>query len=181
MKALSNCGDQKHGSQENCDTHVLVSVLSGFCTLIGSLRSLFTQTKKLLVLRVVVIGHEYRTGWRLRIVERVRPQPGCEGRSVFVAKAPLEELRRLLLTVELSGKPTVKGVAVLDPLLTCQGSEPFSSDSKPVRLGVVLCAFSGPLCRLVPAPRGGHCDQSENECLDDFNHFKTGLRRKDVL
>src|SRR5438046_6993989 len=90
MKALSNCGDQKHGSQENCDTHVLVSVLSGFCTLIGYFRSLFTQTKKLLVLRVVVIGHEHRTGWHLRIVEKIRPQPGCEGRSVFVAKASLK-------------------------------------------------------------------------------------------
>src|SRR5206468_6372678 len=160
-EALSNCGDQMHRSEENCDTHVLVSVLSGFCTLIDYLRSLFTQTKKQFVLRVVVIGHEYRTGWRLRIVERVRPQPGCEGRSVFVAKAPLEELRRLILAVELRGNPTVESIALVDALLSCQGGKAFSSNPEPTRFGVLLCAFPGPLCRLVPAPCRGHGNESE--------------------
>src|SRR5206468_401900 len=171
----------RHRSEENCDTHVLVSVLSGFCTLIGYLCSLFTQTKKLLVLRVVVIGHEHRTGWRLRIVERVGPQPGCEGRSVFVAKAPLEELRRLLLAVELRGNPTIEGVAVVDALLSCQGGKAFSSNSEPTRLGVLLCTFSGPLCCLIPTPCRGHGNESEYQRFDNFNRFKTGLRRRAVL
>ena len=73
-------------------------------------------------------------------------------------------------------EPTIKGVAVVDPLLACQGGKPFSSDSKPVRLSVVLCPFSGPLRCLKPAPGSGHGDQSEDQCLDNFNHFKTDLR-----
>src|SRR5206468_11659346 len=105
----------------------------------------------------------------------------CESRSVFVAKAPLEELRRLLLAVELRGNPTVEGVAVVDPLLPCQGGKAFSSNSEPARFGVLLCTFSGPLCCLVPAPRRGHGNQSEYQRLDNFNRFKTGLRRSAVL
>src|SRR5437870_9749853 len=111
MKALPNGRNQKHGGRKNRNAHVIVSCLSRFCTSVCYLRSLLIQTKKLLVLGVVVLGHEDRTGRRLGVVERVRPQPGCEGRSVFVAKAPLEELRRLLLTVELRGNPTIEGVA----------------------------------------------------------------------
>jgi hypothetical protein len=91
--------------------------------LFGDLRSFFIQVKELLVLGVVIVGHEDRARRRLRVVERIRPQPGCEVRSVLVAKAPLEELRRLVLAIQLGGEPTVEGVAVVDPLLSCQGSE----------------------------------------------------------
>src|SRR5439155_26967145 len=142
---------------------------------------LFTQTKKLLMLRVVVIGHEYRTGWRLRIVERVGPQPGCEGRSVFVAKAPLEELRRLLLAVELRGNPTVESIALVGALLSCQGGKAFSSNSEPTRFGVLLLAFSVPLCCFIPAPCRCHVNESEYHRFDNCNCFKTGLRRRKVL
>ena len=121
MKALSNGRNQKHGSQENRDAHVLISGLSGFCPLVGYLSSFFIQAKKLFVLGVVVIVHEDRAGWRLRVVERIGAQPGCEGRSVFVAKAPLEELRRLLLAFELRGNPTVESIAVVDALLDLPG------------------------------------------------------------
>src|SRR6266478_4213676 len=102
-------------------------------------------------------------------VERVRPQPGCEGQSVFVAKTPLEELRRLLLAVELRGNPTVESIALVDALLSCQGGKAFSSNSEPTRFGVLLRTFSSPLCCLIPAPCCGHGDQSENQCLDNFN------------
>src|SRR5436309_4166027 len=100
---------------------------------------------------------------------------------LLIAKTPLEELRRLLLIIELGGEPTVERVAVVDPLLSCQGGKPFGSDSKPIRLGVQLSALSSPLCRLVSAPRGGDSNQGEDQRLDNFNRFKTGLRRKDVL
>src|SRR5207249_7368829 len=121
MKALPNGCNQEHSGQKNRNAHVLVSGFPRLCTLISHVRGLLIQAKKLLVLRVVIFEHEYRTGRRLRIVERVRPQPGCEGRSVFVAKAPLEELRRLLFATELGGEPTVERIAVVDPLLSCQG------------------------------------------------------------
>src|SRR4029077_8413604 len=91
-------------------------------------------------------------------------------------KAPLEELRRLGSAIELGGEPTVEGVAVVDSLLACQGGKPFRCNPKPARLGVQFRALSSPLCRLVPTPCGGHGDQSEDQCLDNFNHFQTGLR-----
>ena len=56
MRALSNSRNQRHGGQENRDMHVLVSGLAGFCILVGYLGCLFTQTKKLLVLRVMCQG-----------------------------------------------------------------------------------------------------------------------------
>src|SRR5438128_8404411 len=152
MKALSNRRDQKHGSQENRDAHVLVSSFSGFCALIGYLRSLFTQTKELLVLGVVVLGHEDRARRRLDVLERVGAQPGCECGAVLVTKAPLKELRGLFFTIELGGEPTVEGVAVVDPLLPCQGDKSFTSDPEPSRLGILFCTLSSPLCCLVPAP-----------------------------
>ena len=81
------------------------------------------------------LWHGDRAGGRLRVVERIGPRPGCEGQSILVTKATLEELRRLLLAIQLGGKPTVEGITVVDPLLSCQGNKPFGSDSKPVRLG----------------------------------------------
>src|SRR4029453_3959738 len=120
-------------------------------------------------------GHEDRAGGRLRVVERIGARPGCECRAVFVTKASLEELSRLLLTIELGGKPTVEGFAVVDSLLSCQGGEAFSSNSEPSSLGVLLCALSSPLRGLIPAPCCGHGDQGEDQGLDNFNRFKTGL------
>jgi len=99
MKTLSNGRNQKYGCQQDRDAHVLVSGLSEFCTLVGYLCSFFIQTKKLLVLRIVIVGHENRARWRLRVVERIGAQPGCEGRSVLGAKASLKELCSLQLTV----------------------------------------------------------------------------------
>src|SRR5262249_30151935 len=128
------------------------------------------------MLGVVIIRHEDRTRRCLRVVERIALHPSCECRPIFIAKSPLKELRYLLLAVELGGEPTIKGIAVVDSLLACQSGESFSSDSKPVRLGVLLGAFSGPLCRLVPAPCRGYGDQGKDQCLDNFNHFQTGLR-----
>jgi hypothetical protein len=142
---------------------------------------LLIQTKELLVLGVVVLGHEDRAGWRLRVVKRVGAQPGCECRTVLVTKATLEELRRLLLTIQLGSEPTVESIAVVDPLLSCQGGKAFSSNSEPTRFGVLLCAISSPFCRLVPAPCGGDGDQGEYHRFDNFNRFKTRLRRKNVL
>ena len=113
MKALCNGRNQNHGGQENRDTYVLVSRLPGFCPLFGNRRSFFIQTKKLLVLRIVVRRHEDWARRRLRVVERIGPQPGCEGGSVLVAKATLQELRCPLLTIELGSEPTVEGVAVV--------------------------------------------------------------------
>src|SRR5207244_13387296 len=169
--------DQKHCSQENRDAHVLISGLSGFCTLFSNLCSFFIQAKKLLVLSVVVLGHEDRAGWRLRIVERIGAKPGGESGSVLVAKPSLKKLRRLLLPIELGSEPTIEGIAVVDPLLPCHCGKAFSSNSKLTGFAIFFCALSGPLCRLVPAPRSGHGDQSEDHRLDNFNRFKTGLRR----
>src|SRR6184192_2584546 len=181
MKTLSYGRNQKHRGQENRDAYELVTCLPGFCTLFGNLRSFFIQAKKLLVLGVVVLRHEDRARRRLRVVERLGIQPGCESRSVLVAKAPFEELSRLVLTIKFGGKPTVEDVAVVDPLLSCQGGKAFSSDSKPSRFGVLLCTVSSPLSCLVPTPRGGHGNEGEYYRFDNFNRFKTGLRRKDVV
>src|SRR3982750_2998872 len=125
---------------------------------------------------VVILGHEDRAGSRLRVVEWIRAHPSCECWAVLVAETPLEELRRFFPTVQLRGEPTVEGIAVVYPLLSCQSGKAFSCNSEPTRLGVTFCAPSGPLRCLVSAPGSSHGDQSENKCLDDFNQLKTGLR-----
>src|SRR5439155_17034778 len=181
MKALSNCGNQEHSSQEDGDAHVLVSGLSGLCALIGYVRSLLTQTKELFVLGVVVIGHEDRARRRLRVVERIGAKPGRKCAAVLIAKTALEELRRLLLIIELGGEPTIERVAVVDPLLPCQGGKAFGSNSEPTRLGVLLCASSSPRCCLVSAPRSGHSNKGEDQRLDNFNRFKAALGSMTVL
>ena len=158
MKALSNRRDQKHGGQQNRDTHVLISCLSGFCSLFGNVRSLFIQAKKLLVLRIVVLGHEDRPRRCLRVVERIGPHPSCEGEPVLIAKSPLEELRRHLLALEPRDEPTVEGVAVVDSLLSCQSGKTFSHNPESTRLGVLFCALSSPLRCRVPTPRSGDSD-----------------------
>ncbi len=137
MKALPNGCNQEHSGQKNRNAHVIVARLSRFCTSFHDVRSLLIQTKELLVLCVLVVGHEDRARRRLRVLERIRLQPSREGGPVFVSKATLEELRRLL-TIQLRSEPTVESVAVVDPLLSCQGRKAFSSDSEPARLGVLL-------------------------------------------
>src|SRR4029453_6959369 len=131
--------------------HVLVSGLSGFCALVSHFCSLFRQNQKLLVLGVVVVGHEDRARRRLRVVEWVRAHPCCECRSVFVSKAPLKELRGFFLTVQLGGEPTVERVAIVDSLLACQGGKPFGSNPESTCFGVTLCPFSRPSCLLISA------------------------------
>ena len=133
------------------------------------------------MLGVVVFRHEDRARRRLRVLKGIRVQPGCECGAVFVTKASLKELRGLFFTIELGGNPSVESVAVVDPLLSCQGDQPFTSDPEPSRLGVLLCALSSPLCRLIAAPGRGHGDQGEDHRLEDFNRFKTGLRRRAFL
>src|SRR5204863_7982089 len=96
-------------------------------------------------------------------------------------KTTLEKLRRLLFATKLRSEPTVEGVAVVDPLLSCQSGKAFRSDSEPVRRGVLLRASSGPRCCLVSAPRSGYGYESEDHCFDNFDRFKTGLRRRNVL
>jgi hypothetical protein len=100
------------------------------------------QTKELLVLGVVVVGHENRTRRRLRVIERIGAQPGCESGSVLVTKASFEKLRRLLLTIEVDSKPTVTGVAVVDSFLSCQSGKAFGGNPEPACLGVLLRATS---------------------------------------
>src|SRR5438552_16863703 len=90
-------------------THVLVSRLAGFCALFGDCRSFLAQAKELLVLRVMIFGHEDRARRRLHVPERIGLQPGRKCGAVLVSKAPLEELRRLLLATELGGEPIVEG------------------------------------------------------------------------
>ena len=79
------------------------------------------------------------------------------------------------LPIELGGEPTVEGIAVVDPLLSCQGDKPFNSDSEPSRLGILLCTLSSPLCCLIPTPCRGHGHKGEDQRLKNFNRFKTGL------
>ena len=55
----------------------------------------FIQIEELLVLGVVILGHEDWARRRLRVVERVGAHPCCECRPGFVAKAKLKELRVL--------------------------------------------------------------------------------------
>jgi hypothetical protein len=112
----------------------------------------------------------------LRVVERIGLQPRSKCEAILVAKASLEELGHLFLAVEFGRQPTVAGVAVVDSLLSCQSSKASGGNSEPTCLGVLLRARSGPLCCLVPAPRSGQNDESENHRLDNFNHFQMGLR-----
>src|SRR5258705_12352723 len=128
------------------------------------------------MLGVVILGHEDRARRRLRVVEWVRAHPCCECRPVLVAKAPLEEFRRLCLAIELGGEPTIKGIAVVDPLLSCQGGKPFRSNPKSTCVGVLLRTVSSPFCCLITAPCCSHRDQSEYRRLDNFNHFQRELR-----
>src|SRR4029450_11027627 len=109
----------------------LVSPPSRFCALVSHFRSLFIQTKELLVLGVVVLGHEDRARRRLRVLKGIRAQPGCECGAVFLTKGPLKELAGLFFTIELGGDPTVEGVAVVDPLLSCQSDQSFAGDPEP--------------------------------------------------
>ena len=87
---------------------ILISRLSRFCALVSHVCSLLIQTKKLLVLGVVILGHEDRARRRLRVVEWVRPYPCCECGAVLVPKTPLEELRGFFFAVQLRGEPTIK-------------------------------------------------------------------------
>src|SRR4029077_12157080 len=96
-KPLPDGRNQEHSGKEHCDAHILVSRLSRFCALVSHVCSLLIQSKKLLVLGIVILGHEDRAGRRLRVVEWVGPYPCCECDAVFVAKAPLKELRRFFL------------------------------------------------------------------------------------
>ena len=68
-----------------------------FVPSVGHLHSLLIQTKELLVLGVVILGHEDRARRRLRVLEWIGAHPGCECGSVLVSKAPLKELRGLFL------------------------------------------------------------------------------------
>src|SRR5215469_8174026 len=126
--------------------------------------------------RLVVFGHEYRTGRGLRVVEWIGLHPGSKSRPVLVAKAAFEKLNLLLFPVQLGGKPAIEGVTIVDSLLSGQSGEPLSSNSEPTCLRILLCALSCPLCCLVPAPRGGDGDQGEYHPFDNFNRLKTGLR-----
>ncbi len=101
-----------------------------------------TQTKKLLVLRVVVPRDEDRARRRFWFVERIGAQPGDKCRAVLVAKAALEKLRRLLLTIELGGKPTVEGIAVVDALLSCEVARPSAVTRS--RLALAYCSARFP-------------------------------------
>ena len=101
--------------------------------------------------------------------------------AVLVAKAPLKETRGLFIIIELGDEPTVEGIAVVDPLLSCQGGKAFSANPEPTRFGVIFCAHAGPPSCLVPAPRGGHGNQGQYHGFDNFNRFKSGLRRRNVL
>ena len=104
MKALSDGRNQKHSREENGNAYILVSRLSRFGASVGHVGSLFIQIEELLVLGVVILGHEDRARRRLRVVERVRPHPCCECRSVLVTKAPLKELRGFFLAIQLGGR-----------------------------------------------------------------------------
>src|SRR5205823_14118512 len=107
-----------------------------------------------------VLGHEDRARRRLRVVERIGPQPSFECRAVLVSKATLEELRRLL-TIQLRREPTVESIAVVDPFLSCHGGKPFRSNPKSTCLGVLLRTASSPFCCLITTPCCSHRDQSE--------------------
>jgi hypothetical protein len=126
-------------------------------------------------------GMKIGPGGACWVLERIGAQPGCECGAILVAKAPLKELRGFFLTIQLSDEPTVEGVAVVAPLLSCQGGKTFSSDSEPSRLGVLLCTLSSPLRRWYPLHAVATGNEGEYHRFDNFNRFKTGLRRKDVL
>ena len=66
------------------------------------------KPKELLVLGVVILGHEDRARRRLRVLERIGAHPGCECGAVLVAKAPLKELRGLFLPSSLAASQLLK-------------------------------------------------------------------------
>src|SRR4051794_20554538 len=128
------------------------------------------------MLCVVILRHEDRARRRLRVVEWIGVHPCCECDPVLVAKTPVKELCGFFFTVQLRAEPTVEGLTVVDPLLSRQRGKAFSCNSEPTGLGVIFCAFSSPFCCLISAPGSSHGNQGEDQCLDDFNRFQTGLR-----
>jgi hypothetical protein len=80
----------------------------------------------------------------LRVVERIGVKPCRECGTVFVTKTTFKKLRRLLLAAELGSEPAVKGIAIIDPLLSCQSGKAFSGNSEPARFGVLRRTFSSP-------------------------------------
>src|SRR6476620_8963923 len=125
-KALSDRRKQEDIGQENGDAYILISRLSRFCAAVSHVCGLFIQPKELLVLGVVILRHEDRARRSLRVLKRVCAHPSCECGAVLVAEAPLEEFRRLCLAIELGRQPTVEGIAIVDPLLSCQSGKSFS-------------------------------------------------------
>ena len=112
----------------------------------------------------------------MRVVEWIGANPSCECRSILVAKAPLEKLRRFGFAIELGGEPTTEGIAIVDSFLSCQSGKAFGGNPEPTCLGVLLRAVSGPFCCLITAPSRGHSDEGKDHGFDNFNRFKTGLR-----
>src|SRR5437870_1611954 len=85
------------------------------------------------------VGYAFLSGIRFRCGQHKQSQPRQAKQQAgknhkndphsLDTKAPLKELRGFSFTVELGAKPTVKGVAVVDPLLSCKGRKAFSSNS----------------------------------------------------
>src|SRR5207249_2878172 len=102
--------------------------------------------------------------WQAEQKEGKKHENDAHGLEV---KALLEELRRLLLPIELCSEPTIEGIAVVDPLLSGHCGKAFSSNSELTRFGIFFCALSSPLCCLVSAPRSGDGNEGEDQRFEN--------------
>ena len=117
----------------------------------------------------MVLRHEDRTGRRLRVVNRVRLQPGGEGGPILGPEATLEERCRFRVALRLRLQPEPERRRVVDALLAAEGRVPVLGRPVRVRQRVEMGLTTIPARSLVAAPGGGDRDEGKQYRLADLD------------
>ncbi len=109
------------------------------------------------------------SGQCLRIVERIRLQPGDMGDGELGAEALLEEASEGFVLPVLGFHPGIEGDDIVEMVLAGEGLLLLALDRGRREQRVGFGAFGIPLRRLVPAPGGEDGDRCEDHCFEDLD------------
>jgi len=152
-KALSNSCNQEHSGEEDGDAHILVSGSPRLGTLFGDFCRVLIQSKELLVLGIVIIGHEDRTGGSRRIIQRVELLPGSKSDKILRPKATLKYFDQFCIARGFGGKPSVERHDVVEAVLSRQRQSLLRPHGGSRSKSVLLGRQSLPPGRLISTPR----------------------------